>query len=860
MARSDRSGSGPSDPSDHGRFVPGSLLLERYRILDLLGRGGMGEVYRADDLALGQQVALKFLPHGLGDDPERLARFRGEVRLAREVSHPSVCRVYDIGQADGETFLSMEYIDGEDLATLLRRIGRLPRDKALEIARQLCAGLAAAHDRGVVHRDLKPANVMIDGRGRARITDFGLASIAGAAQRSDSSGTPAYMAPEQLAGTQATVRSDLYALGLVLYELFTGKRPFGGDTFADVIRSRIDTTPARPSSLIEGLDPAVERVILRCLEREPAHRPVSALKVAAALPGGDPLAMALAAGETPSPEMVAASGEEGALTPMAVRLWIVGLFVAAMAVSWAIDREGLPGRIETPRSTEVLLDRARQIARVAGYTEPPAGMAYGYGYHRSYHDYIESTDPSPGRWSALQRSHPGSLFLWYRQSPRPLQALSASATVTLDDPPPLAPGMLSVTVMSNGDLWELNAVPPQVDDAQGLSASADWAPLFREAGLKIEDFTPATPRWVPASFGDSRLAWDGAYADAPELRVRVEAASFRGRPTAFRAYWPWNRPLRAQPFQPNPSEEIAGGILLLFGVGTLIGGALLARASIRLARVDWNGAFRLGLVIFAASLLGGLCTATHVLAPGLEWDLLTRLIGKALFSALYVWVLYVALEPLVRRRWPERIVSWTRLLAGRLQDPMVGRDLLIGVGVGLAIVFVTEALLVIPASLGWPTVIPPREYDLLAGPAVWIAGAMGVFGNVVSQSLAMMSVLSVMRLVLRRTWIASAAFFVLCSVIGTLMTWATHGWLAIVVGALIGALVTWSAIRYGLLVMTTAFFCFILLMNFPVAVSPAAWYAGPGLFAMLLLAGLVAFGARGALAGRSILEMRVLQE
>jgi len=165
----DRSGhrtstsSSPSSDSDHGRFVPGTLLLGRYRILGLLGRGGMGEVYRADDLKLGQTVALKFLPPDLAQDAGRLARFHAEVRLARQVSHPSVCRVYDLGDLDGQPFLSMEYIDGEDLSTLLRRIGRLPEDKATEVARQICAGLAAAHERGVVHRDLKPGNVMIDG-------------------------------------------------------------------------------------------------------------------------------------------------------------------------------------------------------------------------------------------------------------------------------------------------------------------------------------------------------------------------------------------------------------------------------------------------------------------------------------------------------------------------------------------------------------------------------------------------------------------------------------------------------------------------------------------------------------------------
>ena len=156
-------------------------------------------------------------------------RFFAEVRLSRQVSHPNACGVCtDVGEIEGQDYLSMEYVDGEDLASLLKRIGRLPPDKALEISRELCAGLAAAHDKGVLHRDLKPSNVMIDGRGRARITDFGLAVAAHEVIEGEVSGTPAYMAPEQLAGKGASVRSDIYALGLVLYELSTGRKAFDG--------------------------------------------------------------------------------------------------------------------------------------------------------------------------------------------------------------------------------------------------------------------------------------------------------------------------------------------------------------------------------------------------------------------------------------------------------------------------------------------------------------------------------------------------------------------------------------------------------------------------------------------------------
>ena len=177
-----RAGVGPPTPPAV-RFTPGSIIAGRYRLVALLGKGGMGEVYRADDLTLDQPVALKFLPEGVAGNDTRLTQFHNELRVARQVSHKNVCRLYDLGDADGRRFLTMEYVDGEDLSSSLRRFGRMPPDKAIQIARQLCAGVAAAHEKGVLHRDLKPANLMLDGNGDMRITDFGIAKIGRASCR-----------------------------------------------------------------------------------------------------------------------------------------------------------------------------------------------------------------------------------------------------------------------------------------------------------------------------------------------------------------------------------------------------------------------------------------------------------------------------------------------------------------------------------------------------------------------------------------------------------------------------------------------------------------------------------------------------
>lgn len=268
----------PSSSVQSSRFPPGALLADRYRIVEMLGRGGTGEVYRAHDLTLDHPVALKLFAH-IDDDHGVSQRLHAEVRLARQISHGNVCRVFDIGEASGHPFITMEFVGGEDLHALLRRIGRFSPDKALQVSRQLCAGLAAAHEAGVLHRDLKPANIMLDARGNVRITDFGLAVLAEGHHEANA-GTPGYMAPEQLAGKVVTVRSDIYALGLVLHELFTGKRALDPRRSSDLVRGARRRVPPLAMS---GVHPFIEEIVARCLDPNPAKRPESVAVVGAVL-------------------------------------------------------------------------------------------------------------------------------------------------------------------------------------------------------------------------------------------------------------------------------------------------------------------------------------------------------------------------------------------------------------------------------------------------------------------------------------------------------------------------------------------------------------------------------------------------
>jgi serine/threonine-protein kinase len=267
-------------------LAAGREFAGRYQIVRELGRGGMGVVFVAHDREVGEDIALKVLPPAAQMRAEALERFRREVRLARRVTHRNVARTYDIGDASGVHYLTMELVEGESLAAILERERTLPVPRAAELALQICAGLAAAHDAGVVHRDLKPANILVERGGRLVITDFGIArSIAGDAQlTSNIVGTPAFMAPEQVRGHEATAKTDLYALGLILYRMLTGADPFAADSVLAAAVARLDGEPPDPRQHAALPDGLVE-IVLGCLRRSPDLRPADARVVATALGG-----------------------------------------------------------------------------------------------------------------------------------------------------------------------------------------------------------------------------------------------------------------------------------------------------------------------------------------------------------------------------------------------------------------------------------------------------------------------------------------------------------------------------------------------------------------------------------------------
>ena len=852
----DSTGSDPSRSHD-ARFLPGTLLDGRYRIVNRLGRGGMGEVFRADDLKLGQAVALKFLSEELTGGEELRARFLSEVKLARQVAHPNVCRVYDVGETEGQLFLSMEYVEGEDLASLLKRIGRLPREKAVQIAQQLCAGLAAAHGEGILHRDLKPANVMLDQRGRVRITDFGLAGLAEELEGAEVlSGTPAYMSPEQLAGKGVSIRSDLYALGLLLYELFTGKRAFEGRSWDEVKRAR-ERAPSTPSSHVAGIDPTVERVILRCLEEDPTDRPSSAREVAAALPGGDPLAAALAAGETPSPEMVAAAGPAGRLSSRAAVSLLAATLAVLILVAGLAGRSFLINRVPYQKPAAALASDAREILAGLGYVDPPLDSAHEFRRNSDYLRWVARTNPAPDRWRALSLPGQAAFRFHYRQAPQLLDPWNWTGEILDDDPAP-KPGDVRLITDLRGKLRFLSVVPPAAAAPADEAPPPDWSPLFAAAGLVMDDFVPTRPTRQPPLFADRRAAWNGVLPEAGDLPVRVEAAS-NGLQFVF-----FETVLPSDPYWSGTSgdeQSKAGSRLLtrlvwsVLYVSALAVTLVLAVRNLGTGRGDRRGAARLAALVLAARLGWWLLAGHHLPSFWRELGLASVAAGRALFVAAVAWLMYVAFEPLLRRIWPQFLISWSRLLAGRFRDPLVGRDILGGVLAGaVCIVLASQLHVLIPEWLAWsnpPFPLPypgPQFYSPVTDPllgarhalaAVLTALLTGVWGNMVILAF----LLGVLTLV-RKRWIACGVFVGFAATLGWTAQFSDYSVLGLSLSGMTWGVITLVIFRRGFLMSIAGCFTLCLYNAFPITADVSSPYFSTSLFALGLLAALAAYGCR----------------
>ena len=619
----------------------------------------------------------------------------------------------------------MEYIDGEDLKTLLHRIGRLPNDKGIEIAQQLCAGLAAAHSAGVLHRDLKPANVMIDGNGRARITDFGLASQStdGKNDIVGMSGTPAYMAPEQFLRGETSIQSDLYSLGVLLFEVFSGDKLHQVATVAE-LRNLHEANGGSTVPNLGGrdVDATVLSAIRRCLDSEPHARPTTANQLAASLPGGDPLGVALAAGETPSPELLAASGGDGVLPPGRATAILFGYFVLLGIAVFLINLGSIPRKLGTEAlKPEVLRHESQKILRSFGHSEL---SFFDCGFF-DQSSRLNTAKNELGQqefqriWALEERPFDGLEF-WCRSSPdrlvnTELQVFieNDSFGVDLESPGWNVPGMTGLKLSPSGRLRWYRAVPRAGTSHSEDKSEIDWYSSFPQSltGFDLKALKPASWARMPPDAFDEYMAWEGTWPSTG-VPLRVHAAAVHGQPIFFEVISPWPA---------GESERVEPMMAwVYFFVDVFV--FALGYWNYRNGRGDRRAANGLAIYVCCMSIISTILLATLDPPPYIMHILILIFVRSAGVAA-FIWIQYMAIEPHMRKHWPEALLSWSRVFHGVRLSPRIGRDVLYGATAAVVVTVLKEATLRV---LG----------DVSDTPVGFLFGAKNTIGYAIASHLA----------------------------------------------------------------------------------------------------------------------------
>ena len=668
------------------------------------------------------------------------------------------------------------------------------------------------------------------------------------------------MAPEQIEGEPFTVRSDIYSLGLLLYELFTSQRAFEAPTLGELLRLRRSTsTPATPTSIVKDLDPVIEKVIDRCLQKDPASRPSSALQVAAALPGGDPIAAALAAGETPSPEMVAAAPQQGILRPAIAGALFVS-FLALIALNcWLTKFTAIYRMTTLDKSPEVLRAHATDVIKQLGYADPAVDSASGVVLKNDYLNYISSHDQSPNRWQQMRNAGPGPYRFWYRQSPRYFKTME---DIEVDKPALDVSGMTSIYLDMSGRLHWFMGVPPQrepqTETQTAQPPTFDWSVPFREAGLDIANFQPVASTWIPLHAYDSRAAWDGSILPNRLTRSMWKPQRFVASQSILkRSTRGTIRCVRRSRLRVAAAKILVLMLIVIILVA-LVGSFVLARRNLYQGRGDRRGATRVALVFLASRMLVWLFVEPHSGLPEREFDVFFLYLATSMFSSTFLWLLYVALEPFVRKRWPLWIISWSRLLAGDYRNPLIGRDILIGGVIGAGMTLMQMLSQLAPRLIGQPS-------SLLVNPGSAVLSTHIFFYRFTTQLSAALFlafiaifILLLFVAVFRRERIALVLLWLLLTVMTSLISQSS--WIMVPFVAISDFLLVFALKRYGLLALSAALFFTHLSVFYPITTELTAWYGIHFTIALVICLALAAYGFYISLGGQKLLSGTLLEE
>ncbi len=514
--------------------------------------------------------------------------------------------------------------------------------------------------------------------------------------------------------------------------------------------------------------------------------------------------------------------------------------------------------VPLPKSPELLVADAQRILEELGLPTPQRDATYGFKRDVAYIDDLMEKDRSHDWLALLARTQPAVLRFWYRESPVPLIPKGTGGlSVTPDDPSVTTPGMVLLETDSSGRLLRLEAVPPDFEETPTRNVETDWSRLFAAAGLNEAELEPAEPLWFPENFADERAAWEGRYPDAPEVPIRIEAASFLGRPISFRVVEPWNEPaLPRAAVGPwlQPSEAISSvyarylhtGLYFLLFV-TLV---LLAWRNLRLDRGDRRVAFRLGLVFFFLQLVRWLFGAHHI--PNLqECEIFLGGLSVAFYYFGIAWLFYIAVEPYARRLWPGTMISWRRLFHGRFRDPSVGRDLLMGTVFGTLHTLVFYLQRLVPSWLGAVPSRPdlplnPTKLFVLSGVDSSLSSLFAVAVNTMTTISWVITGLILLRFVFRSTKVVGTMLVALM-----ILVWGSGfpepSEVVIVSYALLWV---FFFFRFGWIAVMVGLFWWNLNMSYPLGVDVASSYFHPTVLVAFVMLAIASYGFKVSLAGR----------
>jgi hypothetical protein len=430
--------------------------------------------------------------------------------------------------------------------------------------------------------------------------------------------------------------------------------------------------------------------------------------------------------------------------------------------------------------------------------------------------------------------------------------------ISSTDPPHDVPGMVMLNLDTQGRLRGLRAVPSQIDQPGDSDGKIDWGPLFREAGLDPQRFSSTQPKWVPPAPYDSRTEWDGSSARHPETPLHVIAAAYRGKPVYFAIAGPWEPLARMGQAERSFRSTIGVPVLVVILFTLLVAGVVFARRNIRLGRGDRRGALRISTYVFATSMIAWFLRAHHVPDVRAEWGLLSADLGASLLGGAFVWLSYIALEPYVRRRWPDLLISWNRLLAGRFGDPLVGRDVLVGAVAGAATATLVHVSNALPAwfDVAGMTPVPPSDF-FMKGSREAASFLFFQLGDMAFSAVGIMSLFFLSTLILRRKWLAAVALGFLNVVIALS---GENLYLEVPFSVLQAAVLVFLVLRFGLLAVAVAGFVGVFLQVSPITLDLSQWYAGRSFFPLALFVGIALYSFRISLGKRPFFGAVALED